>query len=93
VIETFLEATPGLLGSLREGAARANAAAIERIAHTLKASSAILGALGLSKRCQELERLARTGDVELARSTITAVETLYGAVERALRAEIDRAPR
>jgi len=93
VIETFLEATPGLLASLRDGAARADAAAIQRIAHTLKASSAILGALGLSTRCQELERLGRTGDVELARSTITAVGTLYGAVERALRAEIDRAPR
>ncbi len=93
VIETFLEATPGLLASLRNGAARADAAAIQRSAHTLKASSALLGALVLSRHCEDLERLGRSGDVERARSMVEAVETLFVAVERALRAEIDRAPR
>ena len=93
VIETFLEATPDLLASLRNGAARADAAAIQRSAHTLKASSALLGALVLARRCEDLERLGRAGDVEGARPMVEAVETLFSAVERALRAEIDRAPR
>jgi len=93
VIETFLEATPDLLASLRNGAARADAAAIQRSAHTLKASSALLGALVLARRCEDLERLGRAGDVEGARPMVEAVETLFSAVERALRAEVDRAPR
>lgn len=89
VIRTFLEATPGLLTVLRDAAARGDAAAIQRAAHTLKGSSATLGALGLSGRCEELERLGRTGDVQVARSMVAVVEALYGAVELALKAEVD----
>ena len=89
VISTFLEATPGLLTVLRDAAAQGDAPAIQRAAHTLKGSSATLGALGLSGRCEELERLGRTGDVQVARSMVAAVEALYGAVELALKAEVD----
>ena len=89
VICTFLKATPGLLTVLRDAAAQGDAPAIQRAAHTLKGSSATLGALGLSGRCEELERLGRTGDVQVARSMVAAVEALYGAVERALKAEVD----
>jgi CheY-like chemotaxis protein len=89
VIRTFLEATPGLLTVLRDAAAQGDAAAIQRAAHTLKGSSATLGALGLSGRCEELERFGRTGDVQVARSMVAVVEALYGAVELALKAEVD----
>ncbi|HZX43166.1 MAG TPA: response regulator, partial [Myxococcaceae bacterium] len=89
VIRTFLEATPGLLTVLRDAAAQGDAAAIQRAAHTLKGSSATLGAIGLSGRCEELERFGRTGDVQVARSIVAVVEALYGAVELALKAEVD----
>jgi len=87
VIRTFLSGTPGLLAALRDAAAQGDATAIQRAAHTLKASSAMLGALGLSGRCEELERLSRTESVQVARSRIAAIEALYGAVELALKAE------
>ena len=62
VIEAFLESAPRLLASLGDGVARADTIAIQRAAHTLKASSATLGALDLSRRCEELERLCRAGE-------------------------------
>jgi CheY-like chemotaxis protein len=41
-----------------------NLAAIRHVAHTLKSSSASIGALELSSRCGEIEKLARDGQVE-----------------------------
>jgi CheY-like chemotaxis protein/HPt (histidine-containing phosphotransfer) domain-containing protein len=87
-IRVFLSGTPGLLATMREAAARGDAAAVQRAAHTLKASSAMLGALGLSARCQELERSSRTNDLQDAPSRVAGIEAIYGAVEPILRAEI-----
>jgi CheY-like chemotaxis protein len=87
-IRVFLGATPGLLATLRDAAARSDAAAIQRAVHTLKASSAMLGAPGLSARCQELERSSRANDLQDAASRVAGIEAIYGAVESTLRAEI-----
>jgi HPt (histidine-containing phosphotransfer) domain-containing protein len=87
-VRIFLSATPGLLATLRDAAARGDAAAIQRAAHTLKASSAMLGAAGLSARCQQLERSARTSSLHDAPSQAADIEALYGAVESTLRSEI-----
>jgi CheY-like chemotaxis protein/HPt (histidine-containing phosphotransfer) domain-containing protein len=91
-VRVFLSGTPGLLATLREAAARGDAAAIQRAVHTLKASSAMLGASGLSTRCQELERSSRANDLQDAPSRIARIEAIYGAVESTLRAEIGEAP-
>ncbi len=91
-IRVFLSATPGLLATLRDAAARGDAPAIQRAAHTLKSSSAMLGALGLSARCQELERSSRAHSVQDAPSRVAGLEVLYGAVEAALREELGGRP-
>ena len=87
-ITVFLSATPGLLATLRDATARGDAAAIQRAAHTLKASSAMLGAAGLSARSQELERASRANSMQDAPARVAEIEAIYGAVESALRAEI-----
>ncbi len=87
-IRAFLGATPRLLETLRDAAARGDAAAIQRAVHTLKAGSAMLGAIGLSARCQELERLSRANDLRDAASRVAGIEALYGAVEAGLREEL-----
>ena len=89
VIRAFLSGAPGLLGTLRDATAQGDAAAIRRAAHTLKASSAMLGALGLSDRCDELERLSRTGSVQGAPSRVAVIEAMYGFIEVALKAAAD----
>jgi CheY-like chemotaxis protein len=87
-VGVFLSGTPGLLAALRDAAARGDAAAIQRAAHTLKASSAMLGALGLSTRCQQLERSARSNSLQDAPSRVADIEAIYSALEPALRAEM-----
>jgi CheY-like chemotaxis protein len=87
-IRVFLGATPALLATLRAAAARGDAAAIQRAVHTLKAGSAMLGAVGLSARCQELERASRNHDVQDAVARVADIEAIYRAVEATLRAEI-----
>jgi CheY-like chemotaxis protein len=87
-VGVFLSGTPGLLAALRDAAARGDAAAIQRAAHTLKASSAMLGALGLSTRCQQLERSARSNSLPDAPSRVADIEAIYSALEPALRAEM-----
>jgi len=88
-VRIFLSGTPTLLARLREATARGDAVAIQRTVHTLKASSAMLGAVGLSARCQQLERSSRTNDLQDAPSRVAGIEAIYGAVEASLRAEID----
>jgi len=91
-VDLFLGGAPALLAALRDAAARGDAAAIQRAVHTLKSSSAMFGAFGLSNRCEELERLSRTESLEGAPSRVAGIEALYCAVESALRAEMGEPP-
>jgi HPt (histidine-containing phosphotransfer) domain-containing protein len=50
------------LASLAEARASADARRAGEIAHTLKSSSASVGAMRFSQSCAELERLAKAGD-------------------------------
>ena len=92
VIATFLEGTPGFLRTLRAAAQEGDGGAARRAAHAIKSSSAMLGALALAARCDELERLTRAGEVRELSERVAAIEALYGATRQALEAEIGRAP-
>jgi hypothetical protein len=60
--------------------------AILQVAHTLKSSSASLGALKLSKLCADVEMLARTGDAEHIEAEIDAMLAELGRARVALAA-------
>src|SRR5262249_28371782 len=82
--------SPRFLAGLREAAARDDAAGMHQAAHALKSSSALLGAMALSTRCEEVERQSRAGTVFDAVARVAAIEDLYRAVTRALEAEAAR---
>ena len=84
IITTFLQSTPGLLATLRAAAGQGDAAQVRRAAHTLKASSAMLGARALSLACAELERLSRLGDLDDAVTRAAALDALYADLRPAL---------
>jgi HPt (histidine-containing phosphotransfer) domain-containing protein len=93
VIVTFLDGTPRFLTALRDAAGRGDAPGIQKAAHTLKSSSAMLGATTLSARCAELERLSRAGTVVPdVLSRVAAIEALYDAAALALKAEAASSP-
>jgi HPt (histidine-containing phosphotransfer) domain-containing protein len=62
VLATYQVSLAKLVEQLR--AARADGAwdQVARVAHTLKSSSASIGALALSSLCADIERLLRAGD-------------------------------
>ena len=57
LLTSHLQDTPALLEAMREALAAGDLEALERGAHTLKSSSALMGSAELSARCQRLETL------------------------------------
>ena len=92
IVGLFLEKTPPILAELRDAVTRGDLDAVRRSAHTIKGTSATLGARALSEKCKRLEEQARTGEVADAAASLTEIEHAWGAAEAALRAEIGRQP-
>ena len=68
---------------LREAGRDGDLAGIRHVAHTLKSSSASIGALRLSQLCSEVETGIRTGAVD---SLATGVEAMDNEISRVLQA-------
>lgn len=64
VLSTFALSLERMQVQLRDRMAAADVAGAGALAHTLKSSSASVGALVLSERCARLERAVRGGQVE-----------------------------
>jgi PAS domain S-box-containing protein len=92
VIDRYLDETPKLLQAMHnllalfqtKKATQKEAVVLERTAHTLKSTSAMIGATRLSDLCQELEVIAHTGSVSAKVSIVSKVETEYETVKAAL---------
>jgi HPt (histidine-containing phosphotransfer) domain-containing protein len=65
---------------------RADAAAARQAVHTLKSSSANLGATGFSRLCAELEALLREGRLADASCRWPEADTSFARAAEALRA-------
>jgi CheY-like chemotaxis protein len=88
VVTVFLDRVPLAIAELREAAARGDQAALGTGAHSLKGTSATLGALTLSNECAELERLARAGRLQEVPVRLEAIATEAEIASRTLRREI-----
>lgn len=92
VVDRYLEESPNLLEELREMLTSVPAHSLpqgqikelQRVAHTLKSTSAMLGASNLAQLCQEME--TNTSDSALADSAslLSQIETEYERVRTAL---------
>jgi HPt (histidine-containing phosphotransfer) domain-containing protein len=82
LVETYLSEGEGHLRGMAAAAAAADPPAIVRPAHTLKSSSASVGAMRLSAICRVIEEAGRRGDAEgLARDVDLASATWAETVE------------
>ena len=75
---------------LRQAAGASDASEIARAAHSLKSSSANVGAKVLSRHCEDLEGSARRADTEEARRILTKVEKEHRSVLSALAEQYER---
>jgi two-component system sensor histidine kinase/response regulator len=89
VINLYLTESPKLLQKLKAAAGAANAAEIAGVAHSLKSSSANVGAKALSRYCADLEASARRADTDEARKIVAKVESEHGSVQNALAEEVE----
>ncbi len=88
LVETYRTDCPGLLAQLRTAVAGGDAAAARRAAHSLKSTSASLGALGLAAQCREIEGAATAGDLSGLDERVERAAATYAEVEAALGAAV-----
>jgi signal transduction histidine kinase/DNA-binding response OmpR family regulator/PAS domain-containing protein/HPt (histidine-containing phosphotransfer) domain-containing protein len=77
VVRTYLDDTSRLIEAMQGAAELANAALLTRLAHKLKSSSAIVGAMPLSRLCSELEAGAHDADPDQLCATVAAISAEY----------------
>jgi len=84
VVSQFAETAPSLAAAIRSQCDAGDAEALWRAAHSLKSSAAALGAGRLSRRCAEIETLARESGAMPARELLDALEADVIAAQRRL---------
>ena len=88
VVSCYLSEAPKQLRQLHQAMDSGDASSMQSIAHSLKSSSANVGALRLSAFLKELEAMGKVNSLENAGQLLSKIEPEYRAVEGALRAEI-----
>jgi HPt (histidine-containing phosphotransfer) domain-containing protein len=87
LVETYLADTPPQLEAMTAAVEADDADALVRPAHTLKSSSATVGAMRLSSVARELEMAGRTGELEASvRDRLAAARAEWTAVDGAFAA-------
>ena len=84
VISLYLDTSSALMKSVHEAVEGTDFDALHQAAHTLKSSSAYLGALAFSGMCKDLEMMGRDKTLEGARDRLSALEHEYERVRDAL---------
>ena len=85
LIEAFLEDGREQIAAMRQSLASGDVLVFQRAAHSLKSSSASLGALGFSSQAKELEQLAKQGSLDEAPEGLERVAAAFPAIEQSLR--------
>jgi HPt (histidine-containing phosphotransfer) domain-containing protein len=91
VVNLYFASAPDLIARLRTGLEASDYNAVRVAAHTLKSSSANLGATALAELSKQLELAARAGIIGPGVPDAQAIEREYDAVREALQAEIGQA--
>jgi signal transduction histidine kinase/DNA-binding response OmpR family regulator/HPt (histidine-containing phosphotransfer) domain-containing protein len=86
VVHAFIDDTPSHLHTLRHAIDAVDTSGMRKAAHSLKSSSANVGAETLASLCKELEHLARTDTTEGAATLLQEAEQEFQSVRHSLSA-------
>jgi len=89
LVDNFLTNSPKLLAEMRSSVENEQVSTLQRVAHTLKSSSASYGALYLADLCRILEASARAGDAPIGIQQVEQIEAEYDNVKRALELQLE----
>jgi HPt (histidine-containing phosphotransfer) domain-containing protein len=84
IIDTYNTETGGLIEQLGQALADGDAASFGRIAHSIKSSSASLGALVFSQQARDLEMLGKANNLAGASQKLERVAADFLQVKRRL---------
>ncbi len=91
-IRRYFDHTPGQIEALDRALGGGDLIALRRAAHSLKGSSAMLGATRLAALCEQIEAEARAGRLLLGSAQLDRVRLEYETVRRALEAAREPEP-
>lgn len=86
VLSTYQASLGRLLQQIDDGRQRADHAAVRLAAHTLKSSSASIGALDLSRLCASAEQTIRDGQLEALPNIVDSLQSEARRVALAVQA-------
>src|SRR5438270_12610179 len=87
LINLYLEDAPRKVASMLEAVAGADDVSLRRAAHSLKGSSASLGAFGVAALCEELEQVSKADSFRSAVALLNRLELESARVRCAFAAE------
>jgi CheY-like chemotaxis protein len=90
ILSIYLESSPELVDALTEAVAKEDSEQLHSAAHSLKSTSASLGAKYLASLCRDLELKGRNGEVETAAPVLDELTAEFKKVTVALGKELRR---
>lgn len=87
LIDVYLETSPGLMDELARGVSEGNAEVVQMNAHSLKSSSARLGASTFAALCRQLEDMGKNFDIENCGKVFQKLNEEFSLICTALAAE------
>jgi HPt (histidine-containing phosphotransfer) domain-containing protein len=85
LVDAYLRDGESRMRNMREAAHRGDGAEVGKLAHSLKSSSANLGAMPLANRARQVEEAARNGTLVNPADSVAALEKLYANAAAALK--------
>jgi HPt (histidine-containing phosphotransfer) domain-containing protein len=85
LIDAYCEETPRMLDQLRQALSQNDADTFQRVAHSIKSSSASLGAFELAAQARQLEALGRDRKLADSDEKLNALESMYNQVVNSLK--------
>ncbi|HWW68422.1 MAG TPA: Hpt domain-containing protein, partial [Duganella sp.] len=90
VLHAYLEDTPTHLRTIKSAIDSGSTVQMRKAAHSLKSSSANVGADALAQRCREMEQLGRNDTTAGAAALLDDMERSFQAVRQALGAILEK---
>ncbi|MCF8811476.1 response regulator [Xanthomonas campestris pv. campestris] len=90
ILQLFLEDAPGIIEGLEAAASNRDSMHLRDLAHTLKSSSANVGAQALANAARRIELAARTGTIERPSVMVALVIAEYARARLALLGQVTR---
>ncbi len=90
MLTRYLDSSREYLAAMQQNMAAQDATGLAQTTHSLKSSSAMVGAMTMAERVKKLEAIARSGNLSVAPTAFAQVEQEYHRVRRAIEGLLEK---